>query len=287
MKAVFKHELSSCFTNMTAYVFAAFMLLFAGIYTMAYNISAAYTNFEYVLSAISFIFLIIVPVLTMRTLAEEKKQRTDQLLYSLPITMTKVVLGKYAAMLVVLLLPTGIISIYPLILSAYGNVYLPAAYGAIIGFYFLGSALIAIGMFVSSLTESQAVAAGLCFVVLLINYFLTSLASFMSSSTSFSFIAFSVVIILVMLVFYFMTHSTLVAGLIFIVAETVLFAFYLFKQDSFAGLFPDVLKQLSLFGRFENFVNGVFDISALVFFVTVAGFFLFLSVQSMEKRRWS
>ena len=122
MKAVFRHELSSYFTGMTGYVFGAFLLLFAGIYTMAVNLNAGLSNFEYVLSNLSFIFLIIVPILTMRVIAEERRQRTDQLLYSLPLSMTGVALGKYAALLVVFLVPTGIICLYPLVLSAFGSV---------------------------------------------------------------------------------------------------------------------------------------------------------------------
>ena len=173
MKAVFRHELSSYFTGMTGYVFGAFLLLFAGIYTMAVNLNAGLSNFEYVLSNLSFIFLIIVPILTMRVIAEERRQRTDQLLYSLPLSMTGVALGKYAALLVVFLVPTGIICLYPLVLSAFGSVYLPLAFGTAVGFFFLGAALLAIGMFLSSITESQGVAAGLCFVVMLVNYFIS------------------------------------------------------------------------------------------------------------------
>ena len=127
MKAVFRHELSSYFTGVTAYVFGAFLLLFGSIYTMAYNLNANYTNFEYVMGSMSFVFLVIVPILTMRVLAEERRQKTDQLLYSLPLTMTQVVLGKFAAMLAIFLIPIGIICLYPPILSAYGDVYLPAA----------------------------------------------------------------------------------------------------------------------------------------------------------------
>ena len=287
MKAVFRRELSSYFTGLSGYVFGAFLLLFAGIYTMAYNIKNALSNFEYVLSGMSFIFLIIVPILTMRVLAEEKRQKTDQLLYSLPLTMTQVVMGKYAAMLVMLLVPLAIISIYPLILSAYGNVNLAAAYGALTGFFFLGAALLAVGTFVSSLTESQAVAAGLCFVVLLVNYFLSSLASFLSTTAFASFAAFAVCIALLALIFWRMTKSGFGASVIFIALEAVLFALYTFRKDSFGGLFPTLLQRLSLFARFEQFVNGVFDITAIVFYISVIGVFLFISVQSMEKRRWS
>jgi ABC-2 type transport system permease protein len=112
MKAVFKHELSSYFTGLTGYIFGAFLLLFAGIYTMIYNLQQyMLVNFEYVLGEMSFIYLIIVPILTMRILAEERRQKTDQLLYSLPLTMTQVVLGKYFAMLVMLLIPCAIMCV--------------------------------------------------------------------------------------------------------------------------------------------------------------------------------
>ena len=189
MKAVFRRELSSYFTGLSGYVFGAFLLLFAGIYTMAYNIRAAVSNFEYVLSSMSFIFLVIVPILTMRVFAEEKRQKTDQLLYSLPLTMTEVVMGKYLAMLVMFLIPLCIIGIYPAVLSHFGKVNLAAAYGALVGFFFLGAALLAVGEFISSVTDSQGVAAGLCFAALLVNYFLASLSSFFSSTAFASFAA--------------------------------------------------------------------------------------------------
>lgn len=287
MKAVFRHELSSYFTSLTGYVFGAFLLLFAGIYTMAYNLNSLRANFEYVPGNMSFLFLIVVPILTMRVLAEERRQKTDQLLYSLPLSMTKVVLGKYAAMLVMLLIPTAIISVYPIVLSAFGNVYLPAAFGAIVGFFFLGAALLAIGMFVSSVTESQAVAAGLCFVVMLLNYFIASLASFVSATAFASFAAFTVVILLLAVIVRLMTKNSFAAAVLFVVLEAGLAAGYVLSSASFEGLFPEVMEELSLFERFYTFVNGVFDVTGLVYFATVVGLFLFLSVQSMEKRRWS
>lgn len=287
MNAVFRHELNSYFTNVSGYVFGAFLLLFAGIYTMVYNLNLAVTNFEYVLGGMSFVFLVIVPILTMRVLAEERRQKTDQLLYSLPLTMTKVVLGKFAALLVVFLIPVAIICLYPIILSAFGNVYLPAAFSAIAGFFFLGAALIAIGVFISSVTESQAVAAGICFVVMLLNYFLSSLAGYVSTSAFSSFAACTVVIILLMLVFYLMTKNRVMALLIGILLEAVLAVAYVVSGSSLEGLFPAVMEQLSLFERFYGFVDGVFDVTSIVYFVTVTGVFLFLSVQSMEKRRWS
>lgn len=287
MTAVFRHELSSYFKSVSGYVFGAFLLLFAGIYTTDINLNAGLTNFEYVLDYMCIIFLIIVPILTMRVVAEERRQRTDQLLYSLPLTMTEVVLGKYGALLVVFLAPMAVIGVYPLILSAFGNVYLPAAYSAWLGFFLLGAALLAIGMFISSLTESQAVAAGLCFVVMLVNYFITSLAGFISTTAFASFAAFTVVILALAGIVWFMTRSGLASGVLALVLEAVLLFFYAGDTSAFEGFFPEVMENLSLFDQFYQFVNGVFDLRAVVYLLSVSGLFLFLTVQSLEKRRWS
>ena len=287
MKAVFRHELSSHFTSLTGYVFGAFLLFFAGIYTMAYNLQSSYTNFEYVIASMSFVFLIIVPILTMRVLAEERRQKTNQLLYSLPISMTQVVLGKYAALLVVLAVPTLVLCMYPLILSAYGNVYLPAAYASIAGFFGLGAALIAIGVYVSSVTESQAVAAGLCFVVMLVNYFIADLAAYVSTTAFASLAALALLVGVLCVVIYLMTKNGFASLMSAAVLEGGLMLLYTFKSSLFEGLFPEIMENLSLFERLYDIVDGVFDLTSMVYYASVAAVFLFLSVQSMEKGRWS
>ena len=287
MTAILRHELSSYFTNVTGYVFGAFLLLFAGIYTMVINLQSASPYFEYVLMNMDFIFLIIVPILTMRVIAEERRQKTDQLLYSLPLTMTQVALGKYLAMLVIFLIPVAIIGVYPLVLTAFGDVYLPAAYGALVGFFFLGASLIAIGMFISSLTESQAVAAGLCFVVMLVNYFISSLASYVPTTAFASFLCIAVCILLLGLIFRALTRNGFAALVLTVVLECGLAAAYTFRSSDFQGLFPDLMEQLSLFDRFYEFVNGTFDLTAIVYYLTIIAVFVFLTVQSLEKQRWS
>lgn len=190
MIAVLKHELSNYFHSLTAYIFGAFLLAFVGIGAMIYNIQQAVANFEYVLSFVSLIFVVLVPVLTMRVIAEERKQKTDQLLYALPITTTQVVVGKYLALLTVYLLPLGIVSVYPLIFAGYGEVYLPASYGSIAAFFIMGAALIAIGTFISSLTENQGFAAGIAITVILLNYYSVSLAEHVSATRFWSVFSF-------------------------------------------------------------------------------------------------
>lgn len=287
MKAVFRHELAGYFTGLTGYVFGAFLLLFGGIYTMVICLNAGSANYEYVLTNLAFLFLIVVPVLTMGAIAQEKRQKTDLLLYSLPLSMTGVTLGKYLAMLVVFLLPVGILCLYPILLSAFGSIYLPAVFSTAVGFLFLGAALLSVGLFLSSLTESQGVAAGLCFVVLLVCYFLPDLTGYFSTSALASFAAFTAVVLLVGLIFRLMTQNTPVSVALIAVLEIALLLGYVLGGDSFAGLFPTLVEKLSLFDRFYDFAEGIFDVTTLVYFGTVILVFLFLTVQSLEKRRWS
>lgn len=287
MTAVFKHELSSHFKGLTGYVFGAFLLLFVGIYTLVFNLSYYSVSFEPVLGNISFIFMVLVPILTMRVLSEERRQKTDQLLYSLPISMTDVVLGKYLAMLVVFAIPMAIVALYPLVLSSYGQVNLTMAYSAVGMFYLLGAALIAMGTFVSAMTESQATSAGLCFVVMLLNYFVADFAQFVPASAVASLVAITILVLIAAFLIRQLTKNTTLALAIAAVLESLTLVLYMVKASWFENLFPNLLKQLSLYQRFYNVLYGEFDLGGLVYYFSVIGVFLFLTVQSMEKRRWS
>ncbi len=287
MTAVLKHELRLYFHSLTAYVFGAFLLAFVGIGAVLYNIQAAVSNFEFVLNFSSLIFVVIVPILTMRVIAEEKKQKTDQLLYSLPISTTQVILGKYAALLVLYLIPLAVISLYPLIFSQFGDVYLLTAYGSILAFFILGAALIAVGMFISSLTDNQGMAAGIGIAVILLNYYSVSLSEYVSATAAGSAVALVVLFLAMGAVIRYVTkNGTLAYWFSFVlIAVTVLLLFV--DSSIFEGLLPSIMAKLSLFERFTSFVNGAFDMTAIVYYCTVIIFFLFLSVQSMEKRRYN
>ena len=287
MIAVLKHELRLYFHSLTAYVFGAFLLAFVGIGAMLYNIQAAVSNFEFVLSFGSLVFVVIVPILTMRVIAEERKQKTDQLLYALPITTTQVILGKYLALLVVYLIPLALISLYPLLFAQFGEVYLPTSYGSILAFFVLGAALIALGVFISSLTDNQGFTAGIGIAAILLNYYSVSLSEYISSTAFGSLAALCVlVVLLAMLVKYLTKNETLAyfgaGGLL-----VLIMGFYMYDPTKFEGLLPQVMADLSLFERFYVFVNGVFDMTAIVYYLTVIIFFLFLAVQSLEKRRYN
>lgn len=287
MTAVFKHELSNYFHSLTAYFFGAFLLVFVGIGAMVYNIQQAVANFEYVLSFVSLVFVVLVPVLTMRVIAEERKQKTDQLLYSLPVTTTQVVIGKYLALLVIYLIPLCIICVYPLIFAQYGEVYLLTSYGSIAAFFVMGAALIAVGTFISSLTENQGFAAGIAIPVILLNYYSVSLAEHVSATAHGSAAALCVLCCLLGVIIRFMTKNASLAYAVSFVLLLAVGVVYLVDSTLFEGLLPRIMTRLSLFEQFYRFVNGVFDLTAIVYYLTVIVFFLFLSVQSLEKRRYN
>ena len=223
----------------------------------------------------------------MRTIAEERRQKTDQLLYSLPITTLQVVLGKYLALLAVYAVPLCIIAAYPLIFAQYGEVYLPTSYGSLFAFFLLGAALLSIGMFLSSLTENQGFAAGIGIAAILLNYYSVSLSEYVSSTAFGSAVVLYVLIILLGVLIRHVTGNEKLAWGVSFVLLAVTVAAYFVDTAAFEGLLPKVMTQLSLFERFYVFVNGVFDWTAVVYYASVIGFFLFLTVQSMEKRRYN
>lgn len=287
MSAVFRHELRMMFSSLTAYVYGMFSLLAVAIYMMYYNLSVGYANFEYALAGASFAFLIIIPIITMRIIAEEKKQKTDQLLYSLPISTTQVVVGKFLAVFVTSVIPLFIVSVYPVILKNYGNLYLPTAFGALFGYIMLAAALLSIGIFISSLTESQPMAAGICFAVMILNFYMVTLVEYSTSSAYGSLIALLIAEFLLALLVRHMTGNDLMAEIIGGAAMAGTLAAYFYNKDWFEGLFPAILKKLSVYERFYEFVDGIFDYTHVVYFISVIVFFLFLTVQSLEKRRYN
>lgn len=287
MTAIYKRELKAYFSSMTGYIFMAFIIFLVGIYFTAYNLTYGLSNFGIVLHASVFAFLIVVPILTMRLLAEERKQKTDQMLLTSSLRVIEIVIGKYLALLTIFTIPVLLFMAYPLILSKFGEISFKMAYTAIFGYYLLGAAYLSIGMFISSITESQVIAAVLGFGILLASYMIDGLTSFISSTAFTSFIGFSAVIIIFMIVLYIFTKNLLTAATAGLILEVILTAFYIFNSSIFEGAVSKILSIADLAGRYENFVLGIFDITGIVYYLSVISIFIFLTVQSIEKRRWS
>lgn len=288
MKAIYKRELKSYFQSMTGYAFIAFLLGFTGIYFMVYNLNAGYPYFSYALSGVMFMFLVAVPVLTMKSFSEERKSKTDQLLLTAPIRLSDIVLGKYFAMVTILLIPSLIFCIYPLIIKMQGTAHLMVDYTAILTFFILGCVYIAIGMFLSALTESQIIAAVSTFAVLLILQLWSGLLEFIPSTAISGFIGIIVLITIVAGVIYQATKNWILSGIIEVIGLIPSVVTYILKPSLFENLLVDLLGKLELSASFSNvYMNQLLDVSDWILSFSLIALFIFLTVQTIQKRRWS
>lgn len=287
MLAVYKKELRGYLTSMVGYVFIAFVLLILGIYFTAYNLQYASPDFGATLSSVTFLFLVITPILTMRILADEKKNRTDQLLLTAPVSVWKVILGKYLSMVTIYAIPVVISAFYPLIMGRYGVISYPMAYVAVIGFFFLGCAQIAVGLFLSSVTESQVIAAVLTFGILFCSYMMDGIESFFSDTAISSMVAFLIIAVVVGIVVYQLTKNIIFSSCVGGVLVIVVAAVYFIKPTIFTGLIQKFLNLFAIANHFDNFVGGIFDVTGIIYMLSVVCIFVFLTVQCIQKRRWS
>lgn len=287
MTAIYKREVKNYLTSMIGYLFIFFVLLLAGVYFSAYQLEAAYPKFEYTLSSLTFVFLIGVPLLTMRVLAEERKQKTDQMLLTAPVSVEGIVFGKYLALVTVYGIPMAVLCFYPLIMAQFGEVSFGSAYTAILGFFLLGCANLAIGMFVSSLTESQVIAAVLTFVLLFAFFMMDGLSSFFSQSSLSTCVTFGLLILAAALILYTLIKNFMISAIVCVIGEIVLIIIYVIKSEFFEGGIQKMLEIFNLSGHFNNFANGIFDVKGILYFLSVIAVCLFFTIQSIVKRRWN
>lgn len=234
MFAIMRRELLSYFTSPLGYVFIAVFYLFSGIFLFLFTLTTQTTDMSYVYTGMFFVMLIMIPILTMRLMAEENKQKTDQLLLTSPVSLPRLVMGKFLSAFVILLICMLIFLVYGIVLSFFAAVNWAVIFGNIVGMLLLGSLCAASGLFISTLTENQMIAA----------------------------------------------VGSIGLNIAFILV------------DSFASVMPtkflqDVFYSLSFFSRYNEFTIGIFSLSNIFFFVSVAFIFIFLTVRVLEKRRWS
>ena len=288
MAAVYKRELRSYFQSMTGYVLIAFMVVFTGIYFMAYNLNSGYPYFSYVLMNTNYILIVAVPLLTMRSFAEERKNKTDQLLLSSPVRLSGVVLGKYFAMVTVYAVPCLIFCIFPLIIKSFGTAYLKVDYLSIFMYFLMGCVYIAIGMFLSSLTESQVIAAVTSFGALLLLYLWGGLIDFLPTSQISGMIGVVVLVTLAALLVYRMTENWVLAGMLEVIGVVAVVVVSFVNGELFENLLVNIMEMLYIANVFDNVAyNSLFDVSGLVMYLTLAALFVFFTMQSIQKRRWS
>ncbi len=287
MLAIYKKELRSYFTSMIGYVFISVFLLIVGIFFVVQNLLSQSANIEYTLSSITFVFVLLVPLLTMRIMAEENKQKTDQLLYTSPVTANSIVLGKFLAVLSIFGIVMLITCLFPLIMKLYGTVPMASGYASIFGFLLLGAAYLSIGLFISSLTESQVVAAVVTYIVFLLTILMDGIASVVPNSNKSTVLIFAVAVIAICALLYVLMHNITISILAGILGEGALAAVYFTKPTLFDGSLARVLDWLSVIKRFDTFSYGTFNVAAVVYYLSVTFLFGFLTTQVIMKKRWS
>lgn len=288
MTAIYKRELHSFFCSMTGYVFIAIVVAFIGIYFMAVNLTMGFPYFAATLSNILVVFVLAVPLLTMKCLSDERRSKTDQLLLTAPVSTTSVILGKYFAMMTVFALPLFISCLCPMIICWSGNGSFLIDYSAIFAYLCLGFLFVAIGMFISSLTESQIIAAVATMGILLVLYMWNDLISFIPGTSIASLIGFFVVLAIISAALYYAVHSRLVALIFAGVGTAAIVIAYIVNSNAFAGLLPKILDSFSISSTIMNFSTYyVFDVRGILMYLSVAALFVFLTVQSIGKRRWN
>ena len=290
MTAIFKRELRSYFHGMLGYVLTAFLLASSGIYFLALNLGYGLTDFGYyTLYRTIFMLLLYIPVLTMRSLAEERRSRTDQLLLTSPIPVWGIVLGKFFAMCAVFALPCLMDVVMILVLWALGGTVpaLAANFAALLCYFLLGCAAIAMGEFLSGLTENPIIAAVAGFSVLLLAYMMPSLRSLFNAGSAVALAVLTAIAGAASLMAGLRTRSFILGCLTFAALCLGLTGLFLLQSAWLTEAFSAVLSVLCFFTPFEDFVNNSFSLPTLVYYLTVMGMFLFFTAQSIEKRRWN
>lgn len=288
MIAIYKKELRSYFSGMIGYSAIAMILVMSGIFVKIVCFDNRLPLMQYALPTVSMILLLAVPIITMSSFAQEKQTKTDQLLYSLPISASQIVCGKYFAMLTVFAIPTLILGIVPMILTLYGEVSLFPAYSALLIFFLLIAAMTAISMFMSTLAETPITAAVMSAAVLIAMYYSATLTSVIPTTEIASFIAFMVIAGLIALIVYaFVRDFYIACGVAAVLMLGVAITYY-FNSSLFLGLIQRAVSAFSLFDRFDVTVrSGILDITTVAYYLSVSVIFSFLTVQMVEKRRYN
>ena len=288
MRAIYKRELKSYFHSMIGYVFIAFLIAFTGVYFMAYNLNYGYPYFSYVLSGVLIVFIVAIPVLTMRSFAEERKSKTDQMLLTAPVSLFEVVMGKHMAMVSILAVPCLVYLIFPLIIKTQGTAYILEDYMAIFIFFLLGCTYLSIGMFISSLTESQIIAAIASFGILMLQYLWNGLLDMLPTSALSNMIGVLALFTLLILIIWHMTENVVIAGGLEVITLIGCIVTYAVKSSLYESALNTFFSKFYLAGTLDDIIsNHLVDVSGIIMYLSLTVVFIYLTMQMIQKRRWS
>ena len=287
MLTIYKKDLHNYFSTFTGYVFIAAVLLSGGIYVFINNFMNGYASFGTSINSVPFFFVFLIPVISAGVFTDEKRQKTEQLLYTLPLTSRQIVFGKYLALVTVLAVPLLVLGIYPLIMSAYGDVNFAQAYSNLFAIFLLGMALCAICMFISSLTESIIISAVLCFACMFILYQMNSFADSLTASQRNSIIGFAIIAVALAVFIWYMTKNIYIALVPALVVAIALVAINNVSKVAMAGKLNLVMSGIAVFNRINNFMNGILDVTAIIYYISIIVLFVLFTVYTFERKRWN
>ena len=288
MIAIFKRELRGYLTSMIGFVFVAAILLLVAFYFFMYNLYVGYPSFSNALTGTTFILMLVIPLLTMRSFAEERHAKTDQLLMTYPVSVTRIVAGKFLSMAFLLFVTCLICAVCPMIIDRFGTVNYTAEYGALLMYFLMGCCYIAMGMFISSLTESQIIAAVISYAVFIVLFLASSIGQTIPNEGYVSLIAFLILAVVIAVIVFTQTKSWLVTLISFVVIAGAIGFAYWKMPVKFEGLFGEYFSKISFAEGFRKAANYyIISLPSVVTYLSVILFFCFLTVQSVQKRRWA
>jgi len=286
MTAIYKKEMRTYFTHMMGYVFLAIMLLLFGIFFSTETIGRHNPNFHMVLLNITTFFFVLVPVLTMRLFSEEARQKTDQLLFTSPLSVMQIVLGKFLAAFSLFFIATVLTITLPLMVSGYGELPVSQIVGTYAAFLLIGAASIAVGVFISVLTDNQIIAAIATMGAIFVMFIMETVALLMPVTTLASLVFVGVLILGVAGILYNSTKNIIVATIVALLGAGAVAALYFTGIFAFDGIIIRVLQWLSIYARFNNFALGILNVGDIVYYISFAALFVYLTANVIEKRRW-
>ncbi len=260
----------------------------SGVFFAATNLLGASSEYNGILSTMAFIFLFLVPILTMRLLTEETRQHTDQMLITSPLSVTAIVVGKYLAAVAVYLITLLVTVLFPVMMSFFALLGLEwwKILGGYIGLFLLGAAFIAVGLFFSSLTESQIVAAVATYTALLLMWIMDALTSMVPTGWLYGLGLVIIVAAAVTLIVWLSTRNAAATAATAVVLGAAIAVVAVLNQSLYDGLVAKVMAWFSLLKRYEDFNLGILGLSPVVYYLSFSAAFVFLTVRMIDRKRW-
>ncbi|MDP4089787.1 MAG: ABC transporter permease [Bacillota bacterium] len=288
MLTILNKEIKSYFYSASAYIFMGIFLFISGLFFAGANALSSSPAFNQVLSGnMTIVLLMLTPVLTMKTLAEETKSKTDQLLFTSPQRISSIVAGKYLAAVALFGIALVCTMLFPLMLSIFGKLPTSEIITAYLGFFLLGACYIAIGVFISSLTDNQVVAAIGTLGALLALLLMDLIQNLFPSTLLASMIFVGFLVVILCLIVYLSVRNVVITGGVFLAGVIVVLALYLKNKTMFEGFIGKFFNSFSVMSRYDTFATGIISVSSVIYYISFSFVFVFLTIRMIDKRRWS